>query len=234
MRTAGLNGLLLLAALIPAVVSADVVVPPESANVSLSSNSIPWNLSPGVLFCESGGQRYQLLFEGVDIGKDVIRELRFRQGGFDECCGPAPPQRVEADYEDVTIVMSATPQVTISAEFEANYGAERMVVFEGTVSFRSDESDAIPRPFDWRIPLDSTFAFDGLSGSNLLVDFFIPNCRAPGGINGVFVDSAGDLQRAQAGDVDSTMAEATDRGGSVTLFITETIFREGFEGQAVD
>ena len=65
----------------------------------------------------------------------------------------------------------ATDADELGDTFMNNMGDEATVVFEGTLTWQTDDTGPAPRDFDFVIPFDPPFSYDPQYGKNLLAEF---------------------------------------------------------------
>lgn len=156
------------------------------------------------------GMRFQQIIEGDAIGGGNISGMAFRLDDGESALGPVT-------YGDTTIKLSTTSRTpgNMSKTFADNIGADETLVFQGDLTI-SAGTDTPTNPFDFELPIDVPFQFDGSAG-DLLVDVTVGSC--PAGANGFFFDGDNrDVKSEYAFDKDAATAEAmTSAGGLVTL-----------------
>jgi len=156
------------------------------------------------------GMRFQQIVEGDAVGGGNISGLAFRLDDGESALGPVT-------YGDTTIKLSTTSRTpgNMSKTFADNIGSDETLVFDGDLTV-SAGTDTPTNPFDFELPIDVPFQFDGSSG-DLLIDVTVGNC--PAGANGFFFDGDNrDVKSEYAFDKDATSADAmTSAGGLVTL-----------------
>jgi hypothetical protein len=156
------------------------------------------------------GMRFQQILEGDVVGGGNISGLAFRLDDGESALGPVT-------YGDTTIKLSTTSRTpgSMSKTFSDNIGSDETLVFDGDLTV-SAGTDTPTNPFDFELPIDVPFEFDGSSG-DLLIDVTVGTC--PAGANGFFFDGDNrDVKSEYAFDKDAASAEAdTSAGGLVTL-----------------
>jgi hypothetical protein len=155
------------------------------------------------------GMRFQQIVDGEAIGGGNISGLAFRLDDGEPGLGTVT-------YGDTTIKLSSTTRDTgnMSKTFADNIGADETLVFQGDMTV-SAGTDTPVNPFDFELPIDVPFDFDG-SSSNLLIDVTVEDC--PAGADGFFFDGdSRDVKSEYAFDKDAATAPAsTSAGGLVT------------------
>lgn len=196
-----------------------VVVPSTFLSVEAGSHlAYPWG-------CEAGSSlRQQQAYDGAEVGKGEIIELRFRQDAdLGTAFGPVT-------LFGVTVRLASTDQAieTLSLIFADNLGTDAKIVFQGDLTLSSAASGAVPRPRDIVVPLTTPFFFDGTDGTNLVLDVTIPTCVMATAFDAAFV--VGDaVARIWENQSNATVATRTDSAGLVTELIIRLLFTDGFE-----
>lgn len=188
------------------------VVPPSAFDSNGSTeNSIPFAATNR---CEDGF-RYQQLIDGDELGAGSIDSLAFRlDEGESSDFGPLT-------YGGMKVKLSSTTTTagTLSDSFDANRGPDETLVFSGDLTMGATVSGSTPHPFDFEIPIEAPFEFQGGS-RNLLVDISVDDC--PPDAPGFFDADTSGLSRAFAWDKDSATAENVSGVGLVSQIQVST------------
>ncbi|WP_376694085.1 hypothetical protein [Wenzhouxiangella sp. EGI_FJ10409] len=182
------------------------VVPDEAAGS-------PGNTSTSEPFGATGqctnGMRFQQIVSGDAISGGNISGLAFRLDDGESALG-------SVTYGDTTIKLSSTTRTpgNMSKTFADNVGSDETLVFQGDLTV-SAGTDSPTNPFDFQLPIDVPFNFQG-SPRNLLIDITVEDC--PAGADGYFFDGdTRDVKSEYAFDKDAASAAATTSdGGLVT------------------
>ncbi len=168
-----------------------------------AGNAIPFGND---VFCDDG-IRYQQLYNGSEVSGPNIGSMAFRLDG------------VESDIEEltftgVTVTLSSTlaTQGTMSLTFLDNIGPDATVVDSGNLVVNPSVNTSPPNPFDFEIPFDTPFEFDG-SRANLLVDIVIEGCQSAVNFTLDAVDGSPSITRIYAPDKDNLVAESGEGSG---------------------
>ncbi len=173
----------------------------------------PGNSSTSEPFGATGqctdGMRFQQIVDGDTISGGNISGLAFRLDDGESALG-------SVTYGDTTIKLSSTSRTPgdMSKTFADNIGSDETLVFQGDFTV-SAGTDSTTNPFDFQLPIDVPFDFEG-SPRNLLIDITVEDC--PAGADGYFFDGdTRDVRSEYAFDKDATSAvAATSDGGLVT------------------
>jgi hypothetical protein len=173
--------------------------------------------------------RYQQVYLGFEVGKGEISELRFRQDSeFGSAFGPWFIPNVTIQLSSTMTAHPFGPLGGLSSTFADNIGPDATTVFVGNLTLSSNESLAVPRPFDIVVRLTPRFFFDSSTGANLLLDVTVPSC---GFTTTQDLHSEVDDGVARVASYDSmspTARAAQDTGGLVTQFLF-LVSEDGFE-----
>lgn len=153
------HALVLAVSVLSALPSQATLVVAPGANATVEGNSD--NCIP---FSCGGAQHYQQLYDASLFGGLIgtVDRLRFRvEGGFG---GFASSQ---FDMM-VTLSNTAMSSTTMSTTFANNFGANSVVVLDGTVSLSGTGGATGTNPFDVILDVANLFTYDGVS--NLLLD----------------------------------------------------------------
>ncbi|RFF31381.1 hypothetical protein [Wenzhouxiangella sediminis] len=183
-----------------------IVVPDEAFDSpGNSSTSEPFGATSQC----TDGMRFQQIIDGDTIGGGNISGLGFRLDDGQPALG-------SVTYGDTTIKLSSTTRNpgNMSKTFADNIGSDETLVFQGDFTV-SAGTGSPTNPFDFQLPIDVPFEFDG-SSHNLLIDVTVENC--PAGADGyVFDADTRDVKSEYAFDKDAgTAAGTTSAGGLVT------------------
>lgn len=158
------------------------------------------------------GMRFQQIVDGDAISGGNISGLAFRLDADESVLG-------SVTYGDTTVKLSSTTRTpgTMSKTFADNIGPDETLVFQGDFTV-SAGSDSPTSPFDFQLPIDVPFEFEG-SPRNLLIDITVENC--PAGADGYFFDGdTRDVRSEYAFDKDAATAAASTSGGGL---VTEVV-----------
>jgi|GEM_PF-1666773 len=199
------------------------VVPNSAADADAETdNNIPFG---GAGFC-GDGVRYQQLLDGSEIGTANITGLAFRlDGGESSDMDPF-------DYGMTTVKLSSTTATpsSMSDTLADNVGPDETLVYSGDFSQGATVDASPTQPFDFELPLDAPFPFDG-SSKNLLLDISMSNCFNRSGVFRFFDRSFDALARRYAADKNASVA---DNGGSSGLVTQVTISSGALEPALYD
>lgn len=193
-----------------------VVVPNANEDVAgNSNNAIPFNNIPA--------QRYQQIYSSDQFPSVCGRILQIN---FRNIIGP---DNTSVTYPDVSIQLSTTSVSpnTLSNRFSDNIGPDVITVYEGELTFTSQECELTPCSFDNSIVLQTPFIYNPRDG-NLLFD--ITKQMSPAYRQFDYQELDGQLATnrlfSEAGDPDSETGTVGDNdGGFITQFVCEPIPR---------
>ena len=138
----------------------NIVSPSEAADVE--GNEFPTG---------GGSARVQLLYPAADFmslpeSHRTIVGLSWRPDQSNTFTDPiSGPAR---------FLLSTTAADELNNVFANNVGDDETLVFEGTLTWQTDDTGPGPRDFDFVVPFNEPFTYDPSQGKNLLVEFVAP------------------------------------------------------------